>query len=154
MESQKGNVDFRDLLRRFAEENVRYLVIGGVALAYYGRPRYTKDLDIWIDPAGDNAARVFRVLASFGAPLSGLTEDDFRDPNSIYMFGREPGRIDILNDVDGVLFDEAWNRRKVDRYMDATVNIIARDDLIASKRATGRAGDLRDIEALLEDEQS
>jgi hypothetical protein len=124
---------------------------GGFALAHYGRPRYTKDLDLWVDPAGDNPERLFRALANFGAALDGLEPDDFRDPDCVFQIGVEPLRIGILTDISGVAFDSAWNRRIAATYVEVPVYVVSVDDLIANKRASGRPRDLRDVEALLED---
>jgi Nucleotidyl transferase of unknown function (DUF2204) len=152
MESLRSSADFKDLLSLFNEEGVRYLIVGGFALASYGRPRYTKDLDVWIDRDGDNAERVLRALTKFGAPLKGIDAGTFRDPDAILQVGVEPVRVDILSDISGVRFADAWRRRSNGAYMSVPVSIISREDYIANKRASGRPQDLRDVEALLEDE--
>jgi len=151
MESLRSSGDFNDLLSAFNAEKVRYLVIGGFALAAYGRPRYTKDLDLWVDSAGDNPELVFRALARFGAALDGVNSDDFRDPDCVFQIGVEPLRIDILNDISGVRFSDAWPNRHESRYGGTPVFVISRDDLVANKRASGRPRDLRDIAALEEE---
>ncbi len=151
MESLRTSGDFKELLSLFNEEHVRYLIVGAFALAYFGRPRYTKDLDIWVDPAGDNPARVFRALATFGAPLGNVSVEDFGDEDTIFQIGVEPLRIDILAGISGVAFAGAWSRRVHAEYAGVAVNIISRDDYVANKTASGRPHDLRDIETLLED---
>jgi hypothetical protein len=153
MESLRSSDDFRDLLSLFNDEGVRYLIVGGFALAYHGRPRYTKDLDVWIDPLADNPARAFKALARFGAALDRVTVDDLRDPECVFQVGVEPIRVDILSAISGVRFEDAWDRREQSTYGNVPVFVIARDDYIANKRATGRARDLRDVEALLDDEE-
>jgi hypothetical protein len=154
MESLRSSDDFRELLSLFNDEGVKYLIIGGFALASYGRPRYTKDLDIWIDAAGDNPWRAFRALARFGAPLENVTPDDLSNPDTILQLGVEPVRVDIMSSISGIEFTAAWQRRISSSYGSIPVFIIARDDYIANKRASGRPGDLRDVEALLEDEDT
>jgi hypothetical protein len=152
MESLRSSGDFRELLSLFNEEGVRYLIVGGFALAHYGRPRYTKGLDVWIDRTGDNPDRVFRALGRFGAPLDDVRVDDFADPEIVFQIGVEPLRIDILSDISGIEFVEAWGRREPSAYGDVALHVIARNDLISNKRASGRPQDLRDVETLLEGE--
>lgn len=152
MESLRSSGDFRELLSLFNAEKVKYLIVGGFALAHYGRPRYTKDLDIWVDRQNDNARRVFRALARFGAPLDKLTERDFEEPDTIFQVGIEPLRIDILTDISGVRFEDAWGRRENSTYGDVAVYLIAKSDYLANKRASGRPSDLRDVETLLEEQ--
>ncbi|HKU81862.1 MAG TPA: nucleotidyltransferase [Candidatus Tumulicola sp.] len=152
MESLRSSGDFRELLSRFNDEGVRYLIVGGFALAHFGQPRYTKDLDIWIDPCAENAGRVFRALAKFGAPLDNITVDDLSDTNAVFQIGVEPVRVDILPGISGVVFNDAWNRREASFYGDVPVQVIGREDYICNKRASGRPHDLRDVAALLESE--
>jgi hypothetical protein len=151
MESLRTSDDFRELLSSLNAEGAKYLIIGGFALAHYGRPRYTKDLDLWIDPAGDNPDRVFRALARFGAALDGVSPEDFRDPDCVFQIGVEPLRVDVLSDISGMTFAQAWPRRVAATYAEVPVPVISRVDLIRNKRASGRPRDLRDVEALLED---
>jgi hypothetical protein len=151
MESLRNSADFKELLSRLNAEGARYLIVGGFALAHYGRPRYTKDLDVWIDPSGDNPERVYRALASFGAPLEDITPSDFRDLDLVFQIGIEPIRVDILTSVSGLDFSAAWLQRQTSTYGDVAVFVIGRDDYIVNKRASGRPSDLRDVEALLED---
>lgn len=150
MEFLRSSADFKELLSLFNAEGVRYLIVGAFALAHYGRPRYTKDLDIWVDPEVSNATRTFRALARFGAPLGSVTEKDFSEPDVVFQVGIEPIRIDILTDVSGVSFSDAWERCEQTFYGDVPVMVIGRSDYIANKRASGRPSDLRDVESLLE----
>src|SRR5579872_5468196 len=142
MESLRSSGDFKELLSLFNDEGVRYLIVGAFALAHFGRPRYTKDLDVWVDPNGDNPARVFRSLAKFGAPLAGVSVDDFADEDAVFQIGIEPLRIDILVGISGVTFGNAWPRRVTSEYGGIPVNVIGRDDYLANKRASGRPQDL------------
>jgi hypothetical protein len=142
------NPDFVDLLRAFIAADVRFLIVGAYALAIHGRPRATGDLDLWIEPSAENARRVMRALAAFGAPVSEVTEADFATAGVTYQIGVAPGRIDILTDLTGLGFDEAWPDRVRKPFGDVTVDFIGRDAFIRNKRATGRAKDLGDIEGL------
>lgn len=142
------NPDFVDLLRAFGAADVRFLVVGAYALAHHGRPRATGDLDVWIEATPENAARVMRALAAFGAPLHDVTADDFSRPGVVFQMGVPPGRIDVLTELTGVSFAEAWPERDTGRFGDLTVDFLGRDAFIRNKRATGRAKDLGDIEGL------
>lgn len=142
------NRDFVDLLRAFVDAEVRFLVVGAYALAIHGRPRATGDLDIWVEPTPDNAARVMRALAAFGAPLSEVSEADFTAPGVVYQIGVSPARIDVLTDLTGLTFAEAWPGRVSQLFGPLTVDFIGRDAFLRNKRATGRPKDLGDIEGL------
>jgi hypothetical protein len=142
------NQDFVDLLRAFIDADVRFLVVGAYALAIHGRPRATGDLDVWVEPSSENAARVMRALAAFGAPMDQIRESDFAAPGVTYQMGVAPGRIDVLTDLTGVTFQDAWPRRIARPFGDVTVDFIGLSDFINNKRAIGRAKDLGDIEGL------
>lgn len=142
------NPDFRDLLAEFNAQGVEYLVVGAHALAAHGHVRATKDLDLWIRPHPENAARVIRAISTFGAPLHDLTEADLSEPGVIFQIGVPPVRIDILTEIEAVEFEEAWERRLETRFAGQPVSVLSRDDLIRSKSATGRAQDRADIEWL------
>jgi hypothetical protein len=142
------NRDFVDLLRAFADADVRFLIVGAYALAHHGRPRATADLDIWVDPTPVNAPRVMRALAAFGAPLDDVSETDFASPGVVFQIGVPPGRIDILTDLTGLTFAEAWPTRASGRFGDLAVDFLGRDAFMRNKRATGRVKDLADIEDL------
>ena len=142
------NPDFVDLLRAFIAADVRFLIVGAYALALHGRPRATGDLDVWIDATPANAGRIMRALAEFGAPLTGVSEADFSRPGVVYQIGVPPGRIDILTELTGLTFDEAWPHRLRRPFGDIEVDFIGRASFIKNKRATGRAKDLGDIEGM------
>jgi len=142
------NSDFSDLLRALNDTNAKYLIVGGIALAFHDRPRFTKDLDIFIDKSPDNAVRVYKALANFGAPLHTLTVEDLQSAELVYQIGVDPVRVDILTDIDGVSFSDAWNHRLSASYGEISVNVIARNDLIKNKLATGRSQDIADIDRL------
>jgi hypothetical protein len=135
-------------LLAFNAAGVKYLVIGAFAVAAYGRPRATGDIDLWIGTDKDNATRVFTALASFGAPLDGISDATFTEPDIVFQIGIAPVRIDILTGIDGVSFDEAWPNRTPSKIGSVSAFVIGRADLKRNKAATGRAQDLADIERL------
>ena len=142
------NQDFVDLLRAFAAAEVRFLIVGAYALAVHGRPRATGDLDVWVEPSAENAARVIRALSAFGAPLKGIVESDFTAPGVTFQMGVPPGRIDILTNLTGVTFGDAWATRHRGAFGDLDVNYIGRAAFVANKRATGRLKDLAVVDGL------
>ena len=142
------NQDFVDLLRAFVAHDVRFLVVGAYALALYGRPRATGDLDVWVDATHANAPRIIRALASFGAPMRDISEDDFAHPGVVLQLGVAPARIDILTSLTGLTFEEAWQGRVREALGDVEVDFIGRESFLKNKRATGRAKDLGDIEGM------
>jgi len=105
--------DFTDMLSALSEAGVEFLIVGAHALAAHGVPRATGDLDIWIRPTPDNAARALRALVAFGAPLAGLTVEDLTRPDTVFQIGLPPARIDILSGITGVRFAEAWEKLNV-----------------------------------------
>jgi hypothetical protein len=148
------NPDFRELFSEFNAADVRYLVVGRYAVTFHARPRFTKDLDIWIDSHGDNARKVWEALAKFGAPLDDVTPSDLATPGMILQIGVAPNRIDILTSLEGVDFEEAWPRRDITEYGDCEIGILSKPDLIENKRRVARPQDLIDVEALSEDSES
>jgi hypothetical protein len=129
---------------------VEYLIVGGYAVMKYTEPRYTKDLDVWVASSLENSARVFRALAQFGAPLAhdGVTPETFTRVGVVYQIGVPPVRIDIITEISGVQFSEAWKNRVEDVMFNIPVSFISIDDLIANKRAVGRSADLEHLERL------
>lgn len=142
------NEDFVDLLQAFADHDVRFMLVGAYALGVHGRPRATGDLDVWVDPTPSNAARVMRALAAFGAPLSEVSEEDFSRPGIVFQMGLPPVRIDVLTELTGLTFDDAWAGRIRVPFGAVEVDVIGRAAFIANKRATGRPKDLGDIDSL------
>ena len=149
--------DFKELLSVFNAHSVKYLVVGGYAVSFHAQPRATKDLDLFIKADRANANAVYAALASFGAPLESISVEELSDPRKFIRFGREPVAVDILPSIDGVAFDEAWERR-VEGVLDAasglTAFFISKADLIAAKLAAGRTRDLADVEDLREAQTS
>ena len=142
------NSDFSDLLRIFIEAGVRYLVVGGYAYGEYVEPRYTKDLDVWIERSGDNADRLLTALRVFGAPLHDLSKDDLLSPGTFFQIGLPPNRIDIITQLEEMDFSACWERRKTILLSDLAVDFISIDDLIENKERTARPHDLADAEYL------
>ncbi|MGE0395000.1 MAG: hypothetical protein AB7I25_05770 [Vicinamibacterales bacterium] len=140
--------DFVDLLRAFIAADVRFLIVGAYALALHGRPRATGDLDVWVDATPENARRVMHALAEFGAPMSELAEADFSKPGVVYQIGLPPFRIDVLTELTGLAFEDAWPHRVRQMFGDVQADFIGKTEFIQNKRATGRAKDLGDIEGL------
>lgn len=140
--------DFRDLLALLNEHEVKFLIVGGYALAFHGAPRYTGDIDILVRPHPENAKRVLVALASFGFTFPNLDVDDFQDPNKVVQLGMPPVRIDIITSISGVSWEEADESKEAGMFGDVPVHYIGRDQYIANKRAIGRKKDLADIEAL------
>ncbi|MDE3185957.1 MAG: nucleotidyl transferase AbiEii/AbiGii toxin family protein [Acidobacteriota bacterium] len=148
---------FKELLSAFNVHGVKYLIVGGYAVSFHAQPRATKDLDIFIKAAPENAHAAYQALASFGAPLDNIHESDLADPQKFIRFGQAPVAIDILPGISGVNFDDAWARRiesVIDPGTGLTAFFISRADLIASKLAAGRMRDLADVEEIREAEAS
>jgi hypothetical protein len=149
--------EFKELLSIFNARSVRYVVVGGYAVSLHAQPRSTQDIDILIAAEPDNAAAVFAALRDFGAPLEGLTPTDFAEHGKFFRMGRAPVAVDILVDIDGVDFEQAWRNRveaTVDPGSGLKAFFISREDLIANKLASGRPQDLADAEALRNAEDS
>jgi len=140
--------DMKDLLGALNAHAVEYLVIGGYAYGVHLEPRATKDLDIFIRSDEKNSKAIFQALAEFGAPLDGMSPADFRD-GTVFQIGQPPERVDILQLIDGVTFDEAWEHRIVGKIDgEVPTSVISRDDLIRNKLASGREQDLLDVKKL------
>ena len=139
------NRDFVEMLAALSEARADFLVIGAHAVAVYGTPRATGDLDLWVRRTPENAERVWAALEAFGAPLHDLTREDLVSDDVVFQIGLAPDRIDILTGVGGVEFEEAWQRRTEVTLWGQLVPIIGRSDLILTKRAAGRPRDLADI---------
>ena len=140
--------DLKELLRAFNEHGVRYLIVGGYAFGAHAEPRATKDLDLFIATDEANSRAVFRALAAYGAPLEGLTPSDFRD-GSGFQIGQPPARVDILQKISGVAFEDAWKNR-IEGLLDGELSapVISKDDLIRNKIEAGRDQDLLDVKVL------
>ncbi len=140
--------DFQDFLRLLNANAIRYLVIGGYAVAYHGHVRYTGDLDIFVELSIDNAERIVRALREFGFDLPKLKPELFLRKGKIVRMGHEPMRLEILNEIDGVSFGECYRQRCMARLGDLKINFIDLPQLLKNKRASRRPQDLADIAAL------
>ena len=140
--------DWSEFAGLFNAKNVEYLVVGAHALAFHGVPRLTGDLDLWIRPVRDNAVRVQEALGEFSFSSLRLTAADFDHPGPIVQLGFPPLRIDLLTELSGLSFEEAWADRVPGLLGEVQVHYVSRASLLKNKRATGRAKDLGDLESL------
>jgi len=147
------NEDFRDFLAALIDAGARFVVVGAHAMAVHGVPRATGDMDVWIAPGSDNAERVWAALAAFGAPIAsmGIERADLETPDQVIQVGLPPRRIDILTSISGVTFEQAWGGRVTHETMGLQVPFLGRAELVRNKRASGRAKDLADLDALGEE---
>lgn len=142
------NQDFKEFIQFLNVNRVRYLIVGGYAVAFYGYPRYTKDIDIWIEASLENAAQVIKALQDFGFGSLELTVQDFATSNQVIQLGYPPSRIDLLTSVDGIEFKDCYESRVNVELDGISVNFIDLQNLRANKKASGRLQDLADLENL------
>lgn len=143
------NSDLIELLSSLNDYKVKYLIIGGYAYGVHVEPRYTKDIDIWVDPAPTNAKKVFKCLKQYGAPVSSLAEKNFSEPGLLLIFGREPNRVDILNHLKGLSFKDAYGDSVKITIDKLPLRIISLDHLIKLKKIANRPQDIIDVKKLL-----
>ena len=140
--------DYEELFSTFNTYKIKYLVAGAHAVMFYSEPRYTKDIDVLVPAALNDPRRVYAALKAFGAPLRGLTPEDFRNPKMILQIGVAPVRVDILTSLPGVSTAEVWKHRRRSRYGKAPIHILGLTELIKAKQATGRPQDKLDLTKL------
>jgi len=140
--------NFLEFIECCVAREVRFLIVGGYALAAHGHPRATKDLDVWIWMEPSNAQRALDAISDFGFAAAGLTVDDLLDPKAVIQMGQPPIRIDVLPTIDGVDFEQCWPNRVEMTLEGLTIPFIGEADFIANKRASGRPRDLADIDDL------
>ena len=140
--------DFKEFIQSLNDNGVRYLVIGGYAVAFHGHPRYTKDIDIWIAMNAENAANIIKALEEFGFASLDLQESDFTGPDQIVQFGYPPNCIDLITTAPGVDFNTCYASRIQSEIDGVKVNFIDLENLKRNKKAVGRHQDLADIENL------
>jgi hypothetical protein len=140
--------DYRDFIQSLHDNQVRYLVVGGYAVAIHGHPRFTKDIDIWIDRSSTNAEQMVKALEHFGFASLGLMKSDFLVEDRIIQLGYPPNRIDIITSLEGVEFEESYEKRLQVDVEGVEINFIDLDNLRKNKKATGRLQDLADLEKL------
>jgi predicted nucleotidyltransferase len=140
--------DFKEFVELLIKNKAEYLIVGGYAVAIHGYPRYTGDLDIWLNPTPENAKSIVKTVNEFGFSSFNLTESDFTKPGNVIQLGYPPLRIDLLTEVDGVSFNECFINRKEVEMDNLIVNFIGYEDLLKNKRESGRLRDMADIENL------
>ncbi len=140
--------DFKEFIACANDNEVRFLVVGGYAVAFHGHPRYTKNLDIWIERSSENAQKVLKTLHDFGFESVQLTVDDFLEPDQVIQLGYPPLRIDILTTLSDVEFNDCYPNRQILDIDGITMPVIGIEDLLVTKRAAGRHQDLADVENL------
>lgn len=141
--------DFEDFVKLLNQHNVEYMVVGGYALAFHGKPRHTGDLDIWINVSEENAKRMLKVVSDFGLQSLGFQKEDFLTEGLISQIGYPPLRIDVLNLIDGVKFSEALlNMEKIELENDLVINYIGLADFVKNKKVSGRKQDVADVKTL------
>jgi len=142
------NKDFKEFVELLNKNRVKYLVVGGYAVALHGYPRYTKDLDVWIELTPENASNILKALAQFGFGSLDLKQDDFLEADQIIQLGYPPNRIDIMTSLKGLTFKDCFNSRVQVEIEGVQINFIDIDSLKKNKQASGRLQDLADLENL------
>jgi len=143
------NKDFEELFELLNRNEVRYLLVGGYAYAIYAEPRYTKDVDIFYELVPENAEKLYKTLLEFGFGSLDIKKEDFLIMGQVIQLGMPPYRVDLLNQIEAVTFEEAWNNREKSRYGEQSIHVIGKAELIKNKAATGRKQDKLDVENLI-----
>jgi len=136
--------DYKDMLQLFNKHHVKYLVIGAYAMSNYGYSRHTIDIDLWIEKSVDNAKNIQKAFSEFPIPYE-ITIDELNTDNFVLQIGLEPMRIDVLTDIDGVEFSEAWKNKTNNSLFGEEINFIGLHELIKNKTATSRPKDKYDV---------
>ena len=140
--------DYEEFLRLLNKHKVKYCIVGAYALAFYAAPRYTKDMDVYLEQSIDNASRILEALREFGFADLKITEKDLLEPKAIIQLGFEPVRIDLITFIDGCSFKRTWKNRNKGKYGKEKINFIGLKELIQNKRASNRLQDQADLELL------
>lgn len=140
--------DFKEFIELLSKHKAEYLIVGGYAVGVHGHPRYTGDLDVWLNPSPENAELILKCVIEFGFSSYGLSQSDFTKPGNVIQLGYPPLRIDLLTEIDGVTFDECYKNRKEVIIGDLKVNFIGYKDLLKNKKESGRPRDIDDIDNL------
>lgn len=140
--------DLKEFVELLNSLDVRFLIVGAFAVAYHGYPRYTSDIDIFVDRSAENAELLLKAIHEFGFGDIGLSKDDFMHKDKVIQLGVAPNRLDLMTSISGVSFEEAWSSRELGELGGITVPFISRDMLKRNKAATGRSRDLADLEQL------
>jgi len=144
----KPSRDFEEFFELLNRNKTRYLLVGAYAFAVYAEPRYTKDIDIFYERSPDNADKMLKTIQYFGFGSLDIQIDDFLKEGQVIQLGVPPYRIDLLNTIEGISFEQAWKNRKPARYGEQDISVIGKEDLIANKMATGREQDKLDAQNL------
>ena len=142
------NKDLKEFLKSFNAQKVEYMIVGGIAVAYYGYPRYTGDIDVWVKKSRENAKKIISAINNFGYAGLDISIEELTKDNMVFQFGVEPNRIDVITDVDGLTYEEAEKSKKEVQIEDVETYMISLADLKKNKKASGRHKDLEDIENL------
>lgn len=140
--------DFNEFLQLFLDNGIRFMIVGGYAMAAHGLPRFTGVLEAWVWISKENSVKIVSALHEFGFGSINITPQDFESPNLVIQLGYAPNRIDLLTGIDGVNFDDAWERRLLVDINGLEIPFIGRDDLIKNKKSAGRPQDLADVTRL------
>ena len=141
--------DFKEFIELLNKNEVRYLIVGGFAYSFYAEPRFTKDIDFFIEPSAENAEKILKVLEEFGFKSLNIKSQDFQEPDQIIQLGNAPLRIDLITSIKGVVFAAAWKNRTEGHYGKIPTYFISKADLIKNKKALSRPQDIADIEKLI-----
>ena len=142
------NKDFKEFLELLNKNQVKYLIVGGYAVAFHGHPRYTKDIDIWILMEKSNAENILKTLVEFGFSDLGITEGDLVSPEVVIQLGYPPNRIDLITEVSGLTFKDCYEKRVIVDVEGVKINFIDLESLKKNKKSSGRHQDLADLESL------
>ena len=142
------NSDYKEMLQILSANDVRFLLVGAYAMGAYGHPRATGDIDIWVWATAENSGKIYNSLKQFGAPLAQINQDSFTEEGIVFQIGVAPRRIDILSRIDGVDFEDAYEKRQITDIDGIAVPLISKQHLIKNKLATGRKKDSLDAEQL------
>ncbi len=142
------NNDYKEMLQILSANDVKFLLVGAYAMAAYGHPRATGDIDIWVWATAENSGKIYNSLKQFGAPLAQINQDSFTEKGIVFQIGVAPRRIDILSRIDGVNFEDAYEKRQITDIDGIAVPLISKQHLIKNKLATGRKKDALDAEQL------
>jgi hypothetical protein len=140
--------DFEELLKLLEEHKIEYLIVGGYAVAFHGYPRFTKDIDIYYNVSPSNIQKLQKALFKFGFTTKDIPAETFNTKGNIITFGVEPVRVDIINDISGIEFNDAWKKKVKGKYGKVEVNFISKIDLIKNKISTSRLQDKADADKL------
>ena len=142
------NSDFKDFINCLNSNNVEYMTVGGFAMAFHGAPRYTGDIDFWINPTKENSEKVILALKQFDFPVDNTDDLNFEIKDTVLMIGYPPNRIDILSSVSGLDFDECFNKKETIEYNGVILNFISLENFKTYKRSSGRKKDIIDLDEI------